>query len=373
MPIRRSAKRRNWPTGLYSNVVGGVTYYRYRDPITRQFSGLGTNFEVARQAAANRNAEISQSPLQKYTEKLSGAVPAKPFTDVCAAFLGDVRARRTGRGKDSRERSDKTLSDYAGYCRRFQDHFGERKPFASITLAEISDYLDTYGDKLRARNVARGLLVQIWAAGLARGWAKDNLPERTIKVAHAVARQRLTNQQFESIVSAARQQGDAWFAAACEFALYCDQRREDVSTMPVRAWNAAQDTLTFVQEKTGHAVVVRAGPKLREAIERCLAVEPSDASTIIRKPGRNSPVSDDMLTKKFSAIRDALIGERHPAWKAHKLKSKGKPTWHEVRSLGAHLAACAGKDAKQLAGHATDQVAKMYQQGHAKVFEAESL
>jgi hypothetical protein len=373
MPIRRSAKRRNWPTGLYANTVDGTTYYRFRDPVTRRFTGLGTDFEVARQVAANRNAEIAKDPLQKYTEKLSGVLPVKPFSAVCEAFLGDVRNRRTGRGGAARQRSDKTLSDYGGYCRRFEDHFGGSTPFASIALADVSDYLDTYGDKMRARNVARGLLVQIWAAGIARGWATENLPARTIKVAHAVARQRLTMAQFDSIVAAAKEQGERWFAAACEFALYCDQRREDVSTMQASAWNAADGVLAFVQEKTGHAVVVTAGPKLRAAIERCLVLAPTRAKTIIRKPGRNTPVSDDMLTKKFSGLRDELIAARHPAWKAYKPKTKGKPTWHEVRSLGAHLAADAGKDAKQLAGHATDQVARMYQQGHAKVFEAESL
>ena len=80
-----------------------------------------------------------------------------------------------------------------------------------------------------------------------------------------------------------------------------------------------------------------------------------------------------MLTKRFSALRDHLIEQKHPAWRGYKATSTGKPTWHELRSLGAHLVDSAGKNAKNLAGQATDQVARMYQEGHAKVFEAESL
>jgi enterobacteria phage integrase len=375
VPAHRQRARRNWPTGLYANTdkKTGVVYYRYYDPQLRKFVGLGRDFNTARTAAANRNAELVQSPLEKYVKRLSGALPVRPFGLVCDTFLDDVRARRTGRGGTSRERSEKTLQDYEGYCRRFREHFGADTPMASITLAQISDYLDEYGNKKRARNMARGLLIQIWASAMARGWHTENLPERTLKVAHEVMRQRLTIEQFEAITKHAKDEGAAWFAAACRFALYCDQRRGDVASLPPKAWNEETDTLTFVQEKTGHVVIVKAGPKLRAAIDECLAIPPARASAIIRRPGRVEAVSDDTLTKTFQRFRDELIAKKHKAWKAYKPSTPGKPTWHEIRSLGAHLAELAKKDARKLAGHAGEQMHRMYQEGHTKVFEAESL
>ncbi|HET8883019.1 MAG TPA: tyrosine-type recombinase/integrase [Solimonas sp.] len=386
LPASRSRLRRNWPTGLYSTVVKGVTYYRYLDPVTKSFRGLGSDFEVARQAAVARNNAISKTPVQRYVDKLNGEASVA-FAKACDAWLSTVRNRKSGRGDDVRERSESTLRDYEGYARRFQEHFGADKAIDKITLRDVSEYLDTFTDagKMRAHNMARGLLVQVWDVAVAKGWTKTNVPDQTLKVTHEVQRKRLTVPQLESILAAAKAEpADAWFDPAARFALYCDQRRQDVATVPKSAWKnkaltVEQDAdeqghpLEMKQSKTGHVVRVTVGPLLRAAITECLALKPSNASTIIRKPGRRKPVSRDMLTKTFQRIRDDLIARKHKAWKGFTPETPGKPSWHELRSLGAHLAEQAGKNAKDLAGHETDQMAKTYQQGHTKVYEAESL
>ena len=367
MPAPRRRIRQNWPIGLYETKAKGSVYYRWRDPNTRKFHGLGADFDVARTVAAQRNADIAKAPVQKYLDKLTDSAPSVLFSEACKAFLADLKNRKTGRGDDVRPRSASTIRDYGNYCRRFQEHFGEDALIGKIDLRQVSDYLDSYGTKFRARNMARGLLSQIWTLAISKGWAKENVPEQTLKLTHGVKRKRLTVPQYESVLAAA----EPWFSAACRFATFCDQRREDVSTVEAAGWK--NGSLSFEQEKTGHVVHVKAGPRLTQAIEDCLANGPRTVKTIIRKPGRRQPVSDDMLTKTFSRIRNRLIAKKHDAWKGYKLKSEGKPTWHELRSLGTHFADVADKDSKSLAGHATEEMNAEYKKGHKRVFHAESL
>lgn len=366
MPAPRRRIRRNWPTGLYESVVKGTTYYRWLDPITKAFRGLGTDFETARNVATLRNQALAKPLEKKYLDRLDG-ISSITFRAAVEAFLRDVMARETGRGEDVYGRSEQTLRDYRGYCQRFRNHFGDETPLAALDLRQISDYLTTYGDKNRARNVARGLLIQIWTLAVSKGWAPKNYPADTLKVQHAVQRKRLTVEQFESLASTA----EPWFNAALRFALYCDQRRGDLADVPASDWDG--ERLVVDQSKTGHLVRITAGPLLKRAIKDCIACGAKNVPTIIRKPGRSEPVSADMLTKEFARVRDKLIMDRDPAWSGFKRTSPGKPTWHELRSLGGVLAEIGKKDQKALAGHATAEMVRLYQQGHRRIFEADSL
>lgn len=373
MPQPRSRKRRNWPVGLYDSVVRGVTYYRWRHPATGKYHGLGSDFELAREAAVHFNAKLHSSPLERLVARVEGSHAGVTFGDACTAFMAVVATRKTGRGDDVKERSEATLKDYEGYLRRFKasPRLGGDTPLARLGLEQVAAYLDTYDDKLRARQYARGLLVQIWDVAVAKGWAPQNWAEQTLDLKPTVQRQRLTLEQFDAVVDAS----DPWFKAAAKFALYCDQRRSDVATVLASEWDGK--TLTFAQEKTGNVVRIAAGPKLAEAIKDCLAVpapKGTKVRTIIRHPTEGS-VSADMLTRAWQRTRDELIEKNNKAWRGLRGKKNEpkRPTWHEVRSLGAHLAERAKKDAKALAGHATEQMGAMYQRGHAKTFEAESL
>ena len=372
MPAPRAQRiRRNWPTGLYHSVVNGTTYYRWRDPNTGKFHGLGADFDVANSVAAQKNAEISKAPVQKYLDRIAGAIVSVSFAFACDAWIADVKGRKTGRGDNVRGRSKVTIQDYIWYAERFRRYFGDDTLIRNISLQQVSDYLDSYGTKLRGRNIARGLLVQIWRLAVSKGWVKENIPDKTIKITHAVKRKRLMIPQYESIIKAAEEASEAWFSGACRFALFCDQRREDVTTVEAAGWK--DGVLSFEQEKTGHFVHVKAGPLLAQAIEDCIANGPRTVKTIIRKPGRRQPVSDDMLTRTFAKFRDELIEKKDPAWKGFKPKSEGKPTWHELRSLGVHFADLAKKDPQSLAGHASKAMTEEYKKGHKRVFHAESL
>lgn len=378
MPALRSPKRKNWPTGLYSARVKGRVYYRWLDPRTKKYVGLGSDFDHAKAAATQKNAELLSDPVQRLLDRIERRGKAISMGTAVNAWVGHLRSSQTGRGDDVRGLSEKTLSDYEGYGRRFCAHFGKDEMLAGITLQQVSDYLDTYEGKARARNMARGLLIQLWDFARAKGWVYgENVPEQTLKLDHAVRSHRLDFAQFEAIVQLAEKSpDDAWFGPAARFALYCDQRRSDVSNVPAAAWDGATGVLVFVQEKTRHKVTLTAGPKLRKAVEDCLALD-TVADGIIRKPGRRDFVSPDMLTKTFARLRDELIAQRHKAWRRYKtMKGRvddGRPPWREIRSLGAALAKQAGLDAKGLAGHETAAMEALYQKGHAKTFAATSL
>lgn len=372
MPAKRTKQRQNWPIGLYAGKAKGVVYYRWLDPRSKKYVGLGRDLENAKKAAALKNQEIAADPVKRLLDRIDGKSPSTTFETAVKTWLAAVRSRKRGRGDDVQGVSEKTLQDYDGFGRRFRKHFGDETGIASIDLAAVAKYLDdTYAGKPRAYNYARGLLVQIWTVAISKGWVTVNVPDQTMKAVHAVKRQRLTLDQFEAIVAAAQKsEEDAWFAPAARFALYCDQRRGDVAGVPESAWDGS--TLVFEQEKTGAVVRVKAGERLRAAIKDCLAVA-KVGEGIIRKPGRREAVSADMLTKTFSKLRDELIVKRHKAWRRFKKTSDSKPTWHEIRSLGAKLAKDAGLAAGALAGHATAQMEAMYQKGHARTFEADSL
>ncbi len=331
---------------LYPAVVDGRTYYRFKDPKTGKFVSLGSDLGAAKKAAGILMSRRQTDAVARLVARVDS--PGATVKEAIAEFSKALAGRINRHGAPL---SDATLRDYANMLERYERHHGGRA-IGSITHGEIADWLAPV--PARQANMLRGLLVQLWTFAVARGWADANVADKTLKVDAPKTRRRLYLPDYQEIRAAAA----PWLAGAMDLALYSLQRREDVVSLPVSAWDADAGVLVLEQGKTKKGLSITAGPQLRAAIELCLSLPPAGASTIVRD-GTGSVMPDD-FTDAFAAARDSIgrFAEMAP---------RTRPSVHEMRSLGAALFLWECRDlalVQALLGHETAKQTLEYLRGH---------
>lgn len=367
-PKHRKPGRQNWPANLHAHTDSktGRVYYSYRHPDTGKRHGMGTDKHAAMAAARELNNRLQgESPL------VAQVMSDMTITRAIPLFERDYLA--------DRELAEKTRYLYAITARKFARSVPDRS-VRSTTVKVLADFLDTLPN--RASNLYRNTLIHFYRFCCAKGWIDWNPAEATLKKQETVKRQRLTLAQYQQI----------WFKAslpirdAMDLSLKTLQARAEISAMKFEHYNRTTRKLRIIRRKTHKASLARmqrglpasafieilADDELHELIERC----------------RNDVVSAYMVhhTRKKSDVRgrglspEALSrgfqSAREKAGIFSDLLPEQRPTFHEIRALGAHLLRKKGVSEtviQQLLGHTSKAMTWKYLEGHEVPYVEVSL
>ena len=294
-------------------------------------------------------------------DKLVGRVLSTeaPFSETAEKFKERLRQRKNTRG---RYLAPKTLAEYQRMVDIAVDAWGLQET-AQISRGQVAEFLDRYPD--RAANAYRALLHQLFKYAVGMGLRDDNPVMGTLQRVEVVERQRLTLPQFQKIYEAA----DPWFQRAMELALQTLQRREDL--VHLRFDDEREPGWLFVDQRkveghgTGH-IRIHIGRELRRVIQNCRD-DVICPYMVHKRPERTRreylnakdhpfQVTPEMVTRKFKELRDKLNV-------AATLSPQKRPSFHEIRSLGADLYRKAGHSheaIQRLLGHSSVTMTEEY-------------
>jgi len=367
-PRRRSKKNRDLPDNLSVDTKkNGAVYYCYTHPITKKRNHWGRTTKARALAAANQlNAKLMQSE-----DLIAEALTKETGNTVTDALFKTVIERYKSECMPNKKNKASTLEIQGYRLKRLEADLGG-KNIQHYTLKELSDYLDSNFDKDPYIKY-RSLLIDIYRFAKRKGiYVKSDNPASETEAKNNISksRKRLTVEGFKAIYDVA----PFWMQDAMDFALITLQGRSEVV-------NAKFDDIT-----NGHIHIVREKTKdkterafiripvqgdLKEVINKAALRSYNSPHIISRKPERRvkgkmnnrehwQQVLPDYLTKQFKKYRDACGFFDH-------LKSKEKPTFHEIRALGGDLYLQAGysKDyVSSLYAHTTLRTTDIYLKGH---------
>lgn len=345
-PARRSAKRRGWPAHLYEPRPG---YYTYRHPKTKQTFILGyVPLAHARNEAMMANRLVQDEALPSLVAMIQGET--KTIADLIAKMPPPPKASsaKTVRSQD----------------KRILTAMGPRE-CSEVSVqhcAELVDGIAAEGKKTLAAAV-RARMRALFRYAATIGWMKHDPASITRKPQVIVKRGRLSLEQFLLI----REHATEFLPRAMNLALVTGQDRSTIAAMQ-RA-----------DEKAGHLICQRSKTEHKNAPiaipvglrldvlglslddllrERSALISPNLVHHTVGNgaaaPG--DPVHVDTISEAFTAARRAAgIPDVDEV-------GKDAPTFHEIRSLAKRLYVAQGNvDTRQLLGHATDEMGKLYE------------
>lgn len=358
-PRPRSKANKGLPQNLYLDARRGT--YRYRRPSDGKWFPFGADRTKAIDAAKQLNLAFMQGA--DLVAKVQGQE-----VDLFTSFL-DYYEREV---LPPRELAKGTLDLYAVRFRQFRAAF-VGKAVDQITIRMVANLLD--GLTPRAANQARALLIDIFNHAAAKGLCPDNPAASTIAKLEKKQRKRHTVEGLRAI----REKSPAWLQNAIDLALITAQRRTDILAMQFD--DVRDGYLYVIQRKTAKvsdAAWIRFAvtPQLQAVLARCRDNVPSPF-LIHRRPERKrqkqaeqkehwTKVEERYLTRAFKDARDAA--GCYANW-----KDEEQPGFHEIRALSLNLYKKAGKDGQKIAGHATEEMTKNYQRGHADIVWSEAV
>lgn len=360
-PPRRSVKNRDLPANLYPN----GKYWQYRNPITGKKTSINQPKAAAVKLANAANAKLF--PLMVNDGALLSLI-----TGEAARTFSNLLDRFEAEWLPTRSYAARSLQEIKFKLTRYREDIGSRM-VGQLDVLEVAEYLDQFSNNAYTKH--RGLLVQIFAFAVAKGLAERNVAELTlVKLEEEKKRQRHTVEGVEKIL--AYEGTPDWLRRAIRLGLLSLQRREDIVTWPKSAVDIEKNTLKVSPGKTQnydspiHLEVVM-GSALRAVILECVRSPVVCPYLIHYSPKARkreqldaklhwNAVTPDYLTKAFAKARDDS--------KAYQdMKPGERPTFHELRALGAWLYEQQGfpqEYIQALMGHADVKMTEHYQAGH---------
>lgn len=320
--------------GLPPNLYCQDGYYKYRNPETGKWFGLGRDKRDAISQAIEAN-QIIADRAQSYT--LADRIQERETFDQ---FLDVYEKRCTERGL-----KPSTMKTRVSIINTLRESFGAN-PFGSITTRQLNALLEQYidDDKRRMAQAIRSVMCDVFRESIIEGWATTNPAESLRDPAPKVMRSRLTLDQLNVIMSHI---DHPWVRNGVMLALHTGQRISDVVKMK---WADMHDGCLWVEQiKTGNKVAIPLalrlnGKTLDEVIKACR--DNVLSQYMLHYAGRRDktgkPVSTTLLAREFAAARDKAgidWGDRTPA------------TYHELRSLAERLYDETGVETQALLGH----------------------
>lgn len=338
MTVRpRKPANKSLPPNLYGPDSRG--YFKYRHPRTKVDHGMGNDRRKAIEAARILNDRF-MTATDLVDRVLATDRPLLQFITVFEnTILPDHKLRPA------------TLKDYKQKLRTIKEEAWAKKEPDDITIGDISDFLDRFPPT--QSNRYRSLLGMMFRYAIAKGKATKNPAESTIKKQVTVMRQRLTIEGFHAVYRHA----DDQLKNAMDLALHTLQRREDIVEMQ----RPKDGVLEVIQKKTGAAIRIKIAGQLKAIIARCndgvaspwLIHQPMQRNTTIV----GNKFAPETLSRRFQDARDAsgFFNDMEP---------DARPTFHEIRALGARLYKQRGIDPQGLLGHTTEAQTKVYLSRH---------
>jgi integrase len=362
-PRPRTLKNRKLPPNLYPN----GKYWRYRNPVTGVMTSINRPMEEAIKLARAANLKMAALVVD------DGALLTLLTGDKLPT-VSHVLQRFADEWLPDKGYAARTLEEVEFKLQRYRLDLGD-KLIGQVDVLAMAEYLDQFSNNAYTKH--RGLWVQIFAFAVAKGLAERNCAELTlIKKEAEKKRQRHTLAGLKAIIDAVTT--PPWLKRAIRLALASLQRREDIVTWLKSAVDMDKNTLTVSPGKTqGYDnpvhLKITMGATLREVIGECLRSPLASPYLIHYKPKARrreqisakdhwTSVTPDYLTKEFSKARDAAHAyDNVPAGE--------RPTFHEIRALGAWLYEQQNfpqEYIQALLGHADEKMTKHYQDGHGE-------
>ena len=347
---RRRRVNQTLPPNLYTEKHKGTVYFRYRDPLTGERTGFGTDRADAIRAALHLNSTRVPPETCNLIAKVEGVDGSMDswldrYWQIC---------------ETERELAANTLRSRKSIVKGLREAFGAM-PLVSIETKQIADHLNALraSGKARSAQAYRSTLLDVFKTAIAEGWTKHNPVEVTRSPTVTVQRSRLTFAQFQTILEAAVTHKEPYVANSLLLALVTAQRVEDIAEM--RFDHVSGDWLHVEQGKTGNRVRIALGVRLRsldltvgDAVGRCrdrvLSRHLVHHTRSYRGTPAGSPVHQNTVSRGFQWARDrsGLRWDGPP------------PTFHEIRSLSGRLYKEQGSDPQAILGHKDARTTAMY-------------
>lgn len=356
----RSRKSTGLEPNLYATDRRGKTYFRYKHPLNGTWHGMGDNKTKANSAARILNARLLTGG-HGYVEKVLG------IADKTMAHL--VERYRTERVPELNSAAG-TLATLAYRLSRVEKDLGPRL-IISITTQDCAEWLDNSFDR-NAYVKHRGTLVKLFQFAQTKGYRQDNPAQPTY--AHKQkdkTRQRMTLEQYRALYDFAPHH----MKIAMELGLVLLQGRAEVISMK---YTDVRDGGLFVvrqkSEKHEHSHLrIELTDQIRDIIQRSRNDNIISPYIVHYRPkrikeaeGRThwSQYTPREFNKQFKKMRDESGIFSH-------MKDAERPTFHEIRALGAWLYKKAGFEQNYVQGlmaHATGEMTEHYQSGHEEAW-----
>lgn len=360
----RKGGNKDLPANLYFHKHS--KQFEYRNPISKDRFYFGKNKQIAIEAAIELNAKLMPGDSDYVADVMGLSMTIDKWCDI---FENQIMTKM--------KLADETKKGYRRQLAMIKKHF-KSKRMAEISVLEVASFLDSLPGVLSKR--VRSLLILLFKYAISKGHCDINVAEQTIPEKTEKERQRLSLELFNSILNYSEKAKDdngndielttpAWLKNSMMLGLFTLQRIGDISRMKFD--DIKDGYLYVIQEKTKkHGIAARlkikVTPELDKIIKACRD-EVVSPFLIHRKPIRNimgeskvhpTQCTRDYISRSFCEVRNKVIDKKIPA--------KERPTFHEIRSLGASLYEKAGIDPQSLLGHTTKKMTDEYLEGHDK-------
>jgi integrase len=361
----RKTGNKDLPSNLYAEKRGATTYFIYKHPQT----GSRTSFKKDR-AQAIIAANHLNTILTQEVSLIDNALGRSETFNIWLKKYTKLRAK-----EDLAEKTQKQLSYDISLM---SSYFGEI-PLNDISIFHCSDFLEQWTKQSKNRMAARmrSQLIKCFDFAIGHGFMETNEAKKTLPITALVQRKRLTLEQFNAILELAAPQ----IKRAMLLALITLQRREDIAVM--KFTDIKDDFLYVIQQKTEKSkkrarvdsmnssayLRILITPKLKTLIKECRSSGILSKHLIHHLHSRETtgafhtsvkkgmPLQPDNITRGFASARNRTELFSN-------LSAKERPTFHEIRSLGAHLYEKQGIDPQALLGHTNANMTAHYLDGH---------
>lgn len=354
------SRKHKLPENLTLDVA--TNRFRYRNPLTGHRVYFGKDREKAIKRANQANQAVDAIRAQ---QRLSKDV-APTVSNVIDLYIENR--------VPSMPWDEGTRKNHLFALALYKREFGHRV-FASVDRIFLGDWLARRCRTGDAYNKHRTRLIALWEYAKSRRLVDLNEAECTLRQsvskklkANQKIRQRLNVEAFNTIHEAA----PAWLQIAMEISLVTLQARAEIVSM--KREDRVGNWLRVIRDKTAADtdmafIRIEMTSQLKEIWDRAWKDEIPCPYVVHCRPKSQRPqhlqnkvhpfaVTPNHLTKTFKAVRDGTCVYRH-------LEPRQRPTFHEIRSLGARIYRRLGYDDGYIRGlmtHTDQKTTDLYLQ-----------
>ena len=370
MRFRESKATQRLPVNLYETSNGkGSLSYRYKNPVTKKFHGMGSNKQEAIIAAKTLNDKLI-GPTSIVDSVLYPSTSVAALCDAYLAFKSNITGKKAIKPG--------TVSEIKGAHKKIKKYFDGWSCRQLTTLA-ISQFLDDIycpednEGHARERDKTLKVFKVTLEYGLQKGEIVINAASPCLHIGKEPEVQRHTIEGWKAIRTAA----EPWMQKAMDLCILTTQRRSDICNMAKE--NIKDGILYVVQQKTqkyNHAyLAIKITPELREVLDRPISqgrINIISPFIIHRKPIKGltqkeasgqhfSQIEPDYLMKEFRRLRDDVTGCYGDLPLLH------RPGFHQGRALAIYEHENQGCLPQELAGHSTAKQTQNYAARHEDI------
>lgn len=345
-PRKRSTRKRGLPDNLYES----RGYYSFKNPLTGDWFGLGSDRISAVAQAVEANVHLTGlAKNDRLIDRIQGT--AGRTVQAWKEHYDTLLAKR--------HLALNTRRQYSSLGTTMVALFKPDTQLRALTPLDISGRLrEVEANSPQAAKQLKSFLKKSFATAVVEGWIEKN-PVHDVDLERVVVkRSRLSWEVFVQI----RNASDAkWFTNAMELSLVSGQARAEIAGAQFKA---VRDGFWFVERgKTKARICIpldlqldKLGKSLADVIRQCRQTGVASPYLIHQTEDRRrfgKKVSLTAVSCKFAEILKTLnleFGDKDP------------PTFHEIRSLAARLYKQQGNvNRQELLAHKHEKTTKVYE------------